>query len=389
MADETDDAEKTEDATPKRRREAREKGQVANSTEFVAAISLAAALGVAFLGGRRLLDAAGQLVVRSARELGARGTRERGYGAGRGGVGGPTTPGVLPPLALIPPLVAVGMLVSYGQVGFQFAPRAVALDAAKLDPIKGMQRMLGLRGVVRTALASAKILFIATAVSVVAWNQLPNLAALFGADVRPAVGAAVAVALRATIAGLIAILLLALIDLVYQRWQHEKDMRMSKKELREEWKSLEGDPHLKARIRRLQREMATSRMMDDVPKATVIVTNPTHFAVALLYDRDAPDGGGTPVVVAKGVDHLALRIRSVASDAGVPVVENPPLARGLHAAVEIGEPIPEAFYKAVAEVLSYVYRLQGELVGARRDHGELVGARRDQVELVGAGGGDA
>ena len=152
-------------------------------------------------------------------------------------------------------------------------------------------------------------------------------------------------------------MILGLIDLAFQRWQLERDLRMSRQEIKEENRITEGDPHVKARVRQLQREMATSRMMADVPKATVVVTNPTHFSVALLYDRAAE--GRAPRVVAKGVDFVAQRIRSVAGEAGVLCYEDPALARALHAQADIGQEIPEDLYAAVAEVLAYVYRLQG------------------------------
>jgi len=161
---------------------------------------------------------------------------------------------------------------------------------------------------------------------------------------------------RAAITGVLAVLVLAIFDFWFQRAQFSKDMRMSRKEIKDEHKSSDGDPMVKARIRQVQRESASRRMMDDVPDATVVVTNPTHFAVALSYDSQ---GAGAPRVVAKGVDSLARRIKDVAREAGVLVYEDPPLARGLHRSCEIGAEIPEDLFKAVAGVLAYVYRVQG------------------------------
>ena len=159
------------------------------------------------------------------------------------------------------------------------------------------------------------------------------------------------------------ILALSLIDLVYQRFQHAKDLKMSKKEVRDEQKNSEGDPQVKARIRQVQREMAMNRMMADVPDATVVVTNPTHYAVALQYSRRR---GRAPRVVAKGMDHLALRIRDLARESEVAVIEDPPLARALHRACEIGEHVPEELFEAVARLLAYVYRMEGRATAARR-----------------------
>jgi flagellar biosynthesis protein FlhB len=161
---------------------------------------------------------------------------------------------------------------------------------------------------------------------------------------------------RAAVAGVIVITLLALFDLWFQRAQHAKEMKMSKKELRDEHKSSEGDPMVKARIRQVQREVASQRMMEEVPNATVVVTNPTHFAVALRYTSEE---GGAPRVVAKGVDEIARKIKDVAREAGVLVYEDPPLARALHRGCQIGDEVPEELFQAVAGVLAYVYRVQG------------------------------
>jgi flagellar biosynthetic protein FlhB len=200
---------------------------------------------------------------------------------------------------------------------------------------------------------------IAGATSAVAWRELPRIAALSGADTGPLLAGLARVGVRCAAAALVAIALLAVLDYLFQRFQHERDLRMSKKELRDELKNTEGDPQLKARIRQVQRELARSRMMAEVPKATVVVTNPTHYAVALRYDRDADHAGGrAPRVVAKGIDHVAARIRELAREAGIPCYEDPPLARALHARVELGQEIPESFYQAVAGVLAYVYRVR-------------------------------
>src|SRR5262245_65434183 len=164
------------------------------------------------------------------------------------------------------------------------------------------------------------------------------------------------VLLRTSAAALGVILLLAVLDALYQRLQHERDLRMTRAEVKEEHRLAEGDPHVRARIRAVQREIAMRRMMSDVPEATVVVTNPTHYAVALRYEREG--AASAPVVVAKGIDHLAVRIQAVARENDVPCHEDVPLARALHARVAIGQAIPEELYAAVAAVLATVYRLQ-------------------------------
>ena len=165
-------------------------------------------------------------------------------------------------------------------------------------------------------------------------------------------------------AAVLTVVALAVIDLVYQRFQHKQDMRMTRKEVRDEQKNTDGDPQVKARIRRVQREMASRRMMQDVPDATVVITNPEHYAVALQYSEG---GGSAPRVVAKGVDEVAQRIKAVAREHGVFLFENPPLARALHRQAEIGDPIPEGLYQAVANVLAYVFRVQGRAAGAAQE----------------------
>ncbi len=361
MAEETAKEDKTEDATPRRREEAREQGQVAMSSEFVAAAMLIAALVSAIVAGGPLVQACGSLIVQVFGDMSAFAHLEldspvvsaKFYESWKGVI--------LPFAALVVPVLIVGAIVGYGQVGFLITPKALELDPSKLDPIKGVGRVFSMRGVVRTLLAVSKITVVAGTVGVIAWKQLPGMAVVAGGEVGPVIGAALMIAFRCLVGALIVILALALVDLVYQRYQNEKDMRMSKQDIREENKSSEGDPQLKAKIRQMQRELATSRMMEDVPNATVVITNPTHYAVALQYERNTDAAQGrAPICVAKGVDHVAQRIKQVAAENGVILYEDVPLARALHAQVEIGEQISEELFNAVAQVLSYVYRLQGE-----------------------------
>ncbi len=261
------------------------------------------------------------------------------------------------------PLLVLAFLVGYGQVGFRFSPKAVEMTLSKLNPIKGLERLFSMRSVVRTGLSTLKLAMIGLAIFIATYTRLGRVATIDGVDLAPVLAIANSLFIRAVIAALVSILVIALIDFSFQRWQHSKDMRMSKQEVKEENKNVEGDPHIKARIRQVQREMASRRMMEDVPDATVVVTNPTHYAVALKYERDSIHGAA-PRVVAKGVDHVAQQIKKVARDSGVVCFENVPLARSLHARCEIGDVIPEELFEAVASVLAYVYRVQGEHVSA-------------------------
>jgi len=358
--------QKTEDATPRRREEARENGQVALSNELVAAAMLGAGLGALLLGGAYLVQSASQLIA---------GTLVLMRSAGRSALSAGDSAelvresfrSVLPALlAVLVPVVVVGLVAGYGQAAFRVTPKAVALDPSKVDPIKGLGRIFSLKAVVRTGLAAAKVAVIAITMALIAWSQLDELIRMGPAELGPLLVGLGSIALRCTAGALVAIAALSLIDFAFQRWQHDRDLRMTKQEIKEERRITEGDPHLKAHVRQVQREMATRRMMADVPKATVVVTNPTHYAVALSYERDEDD---VPVVhaprcVAKGADHLAQRIKDVARDAGILCYEDVPLARSLYAQVEIGAEIPAELYTAVAEVLSYVYRVQGVKLAA-------------------------
>ena len=204
---------------------------------------------------------------------------------------------------------------------------------------------------------------IAGVMSIIAFTQLEGLIRVSDSDIGPMLVALGQVAVKTTVGGLGVIILLSLIDFFYQRFQFERDMRMSKEEVKEENRISEGDPHIKAKIRQVQRDMAFRRMMDDVPKATVVVTNPTHYAVALRYERGEDGDGVAPHCVAKGKGPIARRIKQIARENGVVLYEDVPLARALHAQVDVGDEIPEDLYAAVAEVLAYVYRLEGR-VGA-------------------------
>lgn len=368
-SDSEDDADKTEAATAHKRDEAREQGQVALSSELVIALLLCGWAATLAMRGGELAEALGGTLRGTLDNLPKLGLEELSIPSAAALLAGVARPVALAFLGLLLPLFLLGVLASYGQIGFKLTPKATQPDLAKLNPIKGIERLFSMRSVVRVSLALLKILLIAACVVGAGWTQLERIVLLSGADVGPALAGIGHIALRCVSAALIAILVLAAADAAYQRWQHERDLRMSRKEIKEEHKTLEGDPHIKSRIRRVQMEMAARRMMSDVPKATVVVTNPTHYAVALRYERQGADGSpsGAPRVVAKGVDGVAGRIKELAREAGVIVYEDVPLARALHARCQIGDEVPVDLYQAVAEVLAYVYRMQAspELEAAR------------------------
>ncbi|MBM3986363.1 MAG: flagellar biosynthesis protein FlhB [Planctomycetes bacterium] len=358
--DDTDDDQKTEDATPRRREEARDKGQVPLSTELVAALGLLGWLMTLTLGGDALASELGALVATFVERVGSMAHEDLTpqsvaglFGVMLNRIGWAT-------LTLVAPMFVLTALAAYAQIGLGIASKAMELKPEKLNPIAGLSKFFSMRSLTRTAMSFAKLTAILVTVALVAWSQVERVVALQSQEFGPALAVIGTVALRCTTAGLAAILALGILDVFLQRRQHEKELRMTKQEVKEELRSSEGDPQVKARIRRLQREMAVRRMMSDVPRATVVVTNPTHYAVALAYDRDAaPDKRGAPKVVAKGVDQVAQRIKEVAREAGVTIYEDVPLARALHARCEIGDEVPLELYQAVAEVLAYVYGFKG------------------------------
>jgi flagellar biosynthetic protein FlhB len=358
VADAPEQEEKTEDATAKRLGEAREKGQVAFSTELMSATTLVAALLAFLLAGPSLAEATGASVAGGLTRVGDLGAVDLDLEAFAALLRG-AVQHILPAiLALILPVVGLAVLVGFAQVGgVSLAPKAVQPQPNKLDPIQGAKRMFGVKAWTRTGMAAAKLLVLSATVLLATWKDVLRVGELAGADLGPVLAAVGVLATRATVAGVLAILGLAIFDLWFQRRQFAKEMRMTKKEIKDEHKSTEGDPMVKARIRQIQREVASQRMMDEVPDATVVVTNPTHFAVALRYDRDGP---GAPRVVAKGVDEVAQRIRKAARAADVLIHEDPPLARALHRTCQLGDEVPEDLFRAVAGVLAYVYRVQGE-----------------------------
>ena len=221
------------------------------------------------------------------------------------------------------------------------------------NPIKGIKRLFSVKTLVEGIKTTLKV-FIAFMVGFwLFWSFLSEIPALEMMSVFEQLkwfGNKAAVIIFSLLG---VFFTFAIIDFIYQRYTYKKSLRMSKQEIKDEFKQTEGNPEVKAKIRQIQREMAKKRMMSEIPKADVVITNPTHYAVAIRYDREKEDA---PRVLAKGTDHLALKIKEIAMDAGVMIVENPPLARELYKSVDIGEIIPAKLYKAVAEVLAYVYK---------------------------------
>ena len=353
-------SERTEEASLHKLEQARDKGQLPYSTEAVSAMGMLAAMGALLFAGGYVAKQLGGLILRATDQVLNLGEKELdtiAFADLLREIGQDT----MVPLAIVVlPMAAGALLMGFGQAGFRITPKAIAADHSKLNPIKGLGRMFGARGCVRTGLALLKITAIISVFTITGIMQLPNLLSMGMTDIGPMMAVTGKILFTCSCAVAICVALLALIDFVFQRFQFAKEQRMTKQEVKEEMKQQDGDPHVKARIRAVQREMSSRRMMEDVKTAQVVVTNPTHFAVAISYPRDE-DGlplYSAPVVVAKGVDFLAQNIKKIAAANGVVLHENRPLARAMYARVDVGQAIPEDLYQAVATVLAAVWRAE-------------------------------
>ena len=346
--------EKTEQATPKRREESAKKGQVAKSQELNSAVVLMAGLGGLYgLGGMMYRDLSGFTIdILSSPEA---------IDVSMGNIWNLAVNwalfffGVAGPIMLV--LAGAAFVVSIAQVGFTINEEAMSLKLQRLDPIAGAKRLVSKRSLVELVKGLFKIGIVGYVSYITIEPELGVIATLLdvgiGDTFRYIAGMIMKVGLRTAVV----LLILAVLDFLYQRWEHNNSIKMTKQEVNEEQKQTEGDPQVKMRIRSLQREAARRRMMDEVPQADVVITNPTHFAIAIQYD---PDQMAAPVVVAKGQNLVAQKIKEIAREHDIPCVENKPLAQTLFKAAEIGQEIPQDLYKAVAEVLAYVFRLRGD-----------------------------
>jgi len=249
---------------------------------------------------------------------------------------------------------------------------------SKLSPIKGAIKIVSPKGLTEFGKGILKITIVGVVVFSIIWPKREILPQLIGIDLSTIFFVVRSIVLQILAAVVIIMVLVALLDFQYQKYEHKKNLRMSKQDIKDEGKQTDGDPMVKARLRSLRLERGRQRMMQAVPEADVVITNPTHFAVALQYEAKSMEA---PKLVAKGVDHLALRIREIAEENGVPVVENPPVARALYATVEIDAEVPNEHYKAVAEIIGYVMKLKGTKAAQRYT------APREKAESAGADAG--
>ncbi len=260
-------------------------------------------------------------------------------------------------LPLIAAASVAGIFMNVVQVGPLLSLKPLEPDFSRIDPMKGIQRLVSMRSLVELGKALVKLCVTGFVAYQVVMERFPTLVGLQAASVQGMAMAIAALTVELAQKVGLALLVMAAVDFFYQRQSFEGSLKMSREEVKEEFRHSEGDPHLKAKLRAMAREMASRRMMQSVPNADVVLTNPTHFAVALEYK---PERMGAPVVVAKGQDLVAAEIKRVAKESRVPIIENPPLARALFRSVEIGDGIPPSLYQAVAEVLAFIYRLRDQ-----------------------------
>lgn len=346
--------EKTEKATPRKRKQAREKGQVLRSKEINSAVLLLAMFltikySCPFIYNEFILYFNKIFTTYIKMEdlftvnVFMKFTAET----------------VIVFLKIMAPMLIVallaGLISGYGQVGFLFTLEPLKFKPEKLNPINGFKRLFSKESLAELLKSIIKIIISIYIAYLYLKNEVNNIVKLMDMDVLNIFIYMGNIAINVSIAIIVALVVLAVFDYIFQWWQYEKNLRMSKHDLKEEYKQTEGNPQIKSKIKQKQRQMAASRMMKEIPKADVVITNPTHFAIALKYE---PEENAAPVVIAKGQDYIALRIKEIAKENKVEVVENKELARTLYSTVDIGEAIPEELYQAVAEILAFVYSLK-------------------------------
>ena len=349
MAEESD-LEKTEPASSRRLEQAREEGQVPRSREIGAFLVLVVAASAFWFVGSWMMQRT-VAIVRRGLILEEPLLRDPQFMMTR--FADLSLDALLSFAPLLLALIVAALISPFFLGSWNFSLKALNPDLGRLDPLKGLGRLVSWSGLVELFKAVAKALLIGGVAIWVLWSQRNDIFALFGQSIEVGLASAGQIVNYSFLMIVMAMLLIVAVDVPFQLWQYHDKLKMSKEEVRQEGKEMEGNPEVKGRIRQLQREAARKRMMGAVPTADVIVTNPTHFAVALAYKS----GMGAPKVLAKGMGEIALKIRQIGAENGVPMMEAPPLARALYRHADIDQEIPSGLYAAVAEVLAYVYQL--------------------------------
>lgn len=354
MADEEDDSQKTEEPSDRKLSRARDKGQVASSQEVKSwFVLLAGAAGILMMGpyvarqlrlvGLPYIERPDQIPANfeSLRAVMTQSLMDAGW--------------ALAPFLLL--LLVMAIAGNVMQSGLIFAPEKIKPDISKISPLSGVKRIISVKGFAEFVKSILKLVLVATVAIALTVPLLHDMPLLPAESMGSIVERIQDITVMIVVASAMVMTAIAGIDFAFQKYQFTKSMRMTKQEVKDEHKQAEGDPHVKGRIRALRMQRARERMMSNVPNADVVITNPTHYAVALEYKMEDMSA---PKLIAKGIDSLAMRIRAVAEEHDIPIIENPPLARALHAAVELDQEIPPEHFVAVAEVIGYVMRLKGK-----------------------------
>jgi flagellar biosynthetic protein FlhB len=354
------DAEKTQDPTPHRRQEAREHGEVARSQDLAAAAVLVVGLALLFGWWDVFLDFLGGY---AKQQLGGGAWLRTDPATAVGQFRSLLTQAARPLVPFFGSLLLAAVGANVLQIGLLFLPEKLMPDLNRLNPLSAFARIFSLSNIVKLGFGLLKIVLVAS----IAWydlsGQVDQIVAAASLELPRLAAFLVTTLFWTTFKIASSLLLLALLDFGYQWWKHEQDLKMTTQEVREEMKNLQGDPQIAARRRQVQRQLVANRLKATVPKADVIVTNPTELAVALQYD---PATMNAPIVLAKGAGVLAARIRKLALENGIPIIEKKPLAQALYRDVEVNHPIPGTLFSAVAEIMAYVYQLKGKTLPERR-----------------------
>jgi flagellar biosynthesis protein FlhB len=348
--------EKSHDPTPHRRQQAREEGHVVNSQDLSSAVLLLGGLLVLLYCGAALVEFFGRLIIK---QLGGQAWLVADQSLlmmEYTGTGLELAKFLLPVLGLT---MLIALAANVFQVGLLFLPEKAAPDLSRLDPLAGLGRLFSLSNVMKLLFGIFKIGVIVTVAFSVLYHRRDEVIGLAALDLPQIALFVWDVVFWTALKIGFALFVLAVLDYGYQRWKHEKDLKMTQQEIREEMRNLQGDPQVISRRKSVQRQLAMNRISSTVPKADVVITNPTELAIAIQYD---PETMNAPVVIAKGAGVVAQKIRRLALEHGVPIVERKPLAQALYKEVDLNRPIPDQLYSGVAEVLAYVYQLKGKTI---------------------------
>ena len=351
--------DKTEKATPKKRKDTRQKGQVRQSSEVNSTFCALVMFGLLFLIWPWFTE---RLMSVFAEFHGPQSILRASGGMSTNEIMGIFSRVLMTMLRTLLPILGVAMIAGIAinviQIGFLFTTKTLGMKLNRISPISGFKRMFSIKTVVELVKSSLKILVLGYIVYLDYRRLLDEFSAYVGLGVYTTFIQIMRTAFMMALKMCMAMIFISAADFLYQWWKYEKDLRMSKQEIKDEYKMMEGDPQIKGKIKAKQRQMSMMRMMSRVPEADVVITNPTHYAVALKYDDQV---SSAPVVIAKGQDYIARKIKEVAMEHYVQIVENPPLAQSLYAICEIDDEIPAELYQAVADILVFVYRQKGRV----------------------------